>query len=98
MQWLVAPAGRQERLPLLADLDQAECEVRYHGNRTALAPVTSVPPAQFLCRYDSHCFSLCMCCDFIACDCRMQVNNFTLLLSCAFKSHSFSKLYSNFCF
>ncbi|CAB4056589.1 unnamed protein product [Lepeophtheirus salmonis] len=26
----------------------------------------------FLCSYRTHCFSLCMCCDFFACDCRMQ--------------------------
>merc|ERR1719510_1573402 len=34
--------------------------------------MTSVPSNQFLCHYESHCFSLCMCCDFFGCDCRMQ--------------------------
>ena len=60
------------RLPHLADLDKAECLVNYHGNSTAVAKLTSVPSNQFLCQYDSHCFSLCMCCDFFGCDCRMQ--------------------------
>lgn len=71
MQWLVNP-GHSERLPNMADLDEAECLVNYHGNNTAVAKLTSVPPNQFLCQYDSHCFSLCMCCDFFGCDCRMQ--------------------------
>jgi hypothetical protein len=46
--------------------------MNYHGNTTAVARLTSVQPEQFLCQYDSHCFSLCMCCDFFGCDCRMQ--------------------------
>ena len=29
----------------------------------------------FLCEYEAHCFALCQCCDFVACDCRMQVIN-----------------------
>ena len=66
------PKNLPRRLPHLADLEQAECLVNYHGNSTAVARLTSVPSNQFLCQYDSHCFSLCMCCDFFGCDCRMQ--------------------------
>lgn len=29
-------------------------------------------PGDFLCQYDTHCFEMCLCCDFYACDCRMQ--------------------------
>ena len=71
MQWIVNQANG-DRLPHLADLEEAECLVNYHGNTTAVARLTSVQPEQFLCQYDSHCFSLCMCCDFFGCDCRMQ--------------------------
>ena len=71
MQWLITP-GSSDRLPALADLQDTECLVNYNGNTTALASVTSVLPNQFLCEYESHCFSLCMCCDFFGCDCRMQ--------------------------
>ena len=35
--------------------------------------VTSVLGAEsFLCHYTTHCFSLCRCCTFLACDCRMN--------------------------
>ena len=71
MQWMVNPAY-SERLPAIADLEEAECLVNYYGNTTATARMVSVPSNQFLCQYESHCFSLCMCCDFFGCDCRMQ--------------------------
>ena len=34
--------------------------------------VSQVPTKDFLCTYTTHCFDLCLCCDFYACDCRMQ--------------------------
>ena len=34
--------------------------------------VQNIPGDQFLCPYKTHCFDLCRCCDFYACDCRMQ--------------------------
>ena len=71
MQWMVNPAY-SDRLPLIADLEEAECLVNYYGNTTATARMVTVPSNQFLCQYESHCFSLCMCCDFFGCDCRMQ--------------------------
>ena len=72
-QWLVSPgAGPADRLPRLSDLEALTCALNYNGNRTVTAAVVSVPPNQFLCEYTSHCFSLCMCCDFFGCDCRMQ--------------------------
>ena len=71
MQWMVNP-GYNERLPTIADLEETECLVNYYGNSTSLARMTTVPSNQFLCDYESHCFSLCMCCDFFGCDCRMQ--------------------------
>ena len=35
-------------------------------------PIMQVKKQEFLCEYQAHCFALCMCCDFFACDCRMQ--------------------------
>lgn len=35
-------------------------------------PLSTVAPREFLCEYETHCFALCMCCDFFACDCRMK--------------------------
>lgn len=34
--------------------------------------VIDMAEEDFLCKYETHCFSSCMCCDFYACDCRMQ--------------------------
>ena len=35
-------------------------------------PIMQVKKQEFLCQYQAHCFALCMCCDFFACDCHMQ--------------------------
>ena len=32
----------------------------------------NIERSQFVCQYTAHCFALCMCCDFFACDCRMR--------------------------
>ena len=71
VQWMVSQRSA-DRLPQLTDLSQIECLVNYNGNSTVLARMAEVKQHQFLCEYSSHCFSLCMCCDFYACDCRMQ--------------------------
>ena len=49
----------------MPDLEDLTC---YKKN----VKVIDVPQDQFLCPYETHCFDLCMCCDFYACDCRMQ--------------------------
>lgn len=56
------------------DLDDVTCRVQTsHLHTTDVAmPIKNVLPEQFVCSYQTHCFSLCMCCDFYACDCRMQ--------------------------
>ena len=36
MQWMVNP-GYNERLPIIADLEDAECLVNYYGNITSVA-------------------------------------------------------------
>ena len=60
--------------PMIMDLEDVTCRLKnnhIHTNDVAL-PIRSVLPEQFVCSYQTHCFSLCMCCDFYACDCRMQ--------------------------
>ena len=43
------------------------------GNVSHLVlPLPQVQLSEFLCPYSTHCFALCMCCDFFACDCRMK--------------------------
>ncbi len=38
-------------------------------------PLPEVQLSEFLCPYATHCFALCMCCDFFACDCRMKCSD-----------------------
>ena len=38
-------------------------------------PLSAVQPSEFICEYQTHCFALCMCCDFFACDCRMKCSD-----------------------
>ena len=56
---------------------QAEKGLSYNTSRENSAiekmyHVAEVQPQEFLCPYETHCFALCMCCDFFACDCRMK--------------------------
>ncbi|XP_040577098.1 toll-like receptor Tollo [Lepeophtheirus salmonis] len=56
----------QARLPIIMDYSSIQC----HGDSST--SILDIPNEHFLCQYEAHCFSLCMCCDFFACDCRMQ--------------------------
>ena len=38
----------------------------------SLHHVFQLDPGQFMCQYEAHCIPQCFCCDFFACDCRMQ--------------------------
>ena len=51
------------------DLERLECSPKQVAD---VQQLINVAPEQFLCQYKTHCFALCMCCDFYACDCRMQ--------------------------
>ena len=61
--------------PHVMDLDMITCTINSHKNISApqtMQPLLETSPSQFLCPYQAHCFALCQCCDFFACDCRMQ--------------------------
>ncbi|XP_037079037.1 LOW QUALITY PROTEIN: toll-like receptor Tollo [Pollicipes pollicipes] len=60
-EWLARPAGQLA----VTDLDQILCRLRHRG-RPVRRPLAA---AWFLCPYTRHCFALCQCCDFDACDC-----------------------------
>ncbi|XP_044738100.1 toll-like receptor Tollo [Chrysoperla carnea] len=72
MEWLqkVNSGNRARTQPKLMDLDSIYCKLLYNRGRTYV-PLIEAAPYQFLCKYDTHCFSLCHCCDFDACDCEM---------------------------
>ncbi|OQR75252.1 slit3 protein-like [Tropilaelaps mercedesae] len=46
-------------------------ELTFSKNAKPTMPLLKVESSQFLCPYKRHCFSLCHCCDFDACDCEM---------------------------
>jgi Leucine-rich repeat (LRR) protein len=54
----------------LVCIDQQDVEVEDEPVKASL--VVDLAEEEFLCPYETHCFETCMCCDFYACDCRMQ--------------------------
>ena len=62
--------------PHVADLDLVTCTVinqtAHIGNQTFQRNLVSLHEQDFLCPYETHCLSLCLCCDFFACDCKMK--------------------------
>ncbi|CAB0045087.1 unnamed protein product [Trichogramma brassicae] len=72
MDWLpvINNMSALRQHPRVMDLDNAMCRVT--GPRgTTIVPASLAKPEHFLCRYEAHCFALCHCCDFDACDCEM---------------------------
>nr|XP_033320926.1 toll-like receptor Tollo [Megalopta genalis] len=72
MEWLprINEMARLRQHPRVMDLKSVTCEM-VHARATPRRPLLSLKPKDFLCRYDAHCFALCHCCDFDACDCEM---------------------------
>ncbi|KAL4716140.1 hypothetical protein ACJJTC_013917 [Scirpophaga incertulas] len=76
MEWLqkINTGNRARTQPKLMDLDSINCKLLYNRGNTHVALVDAAPH-QFLCKYEFHCFALCHCCDFDACDCEMSCPN-----------------------
>ena len=66
--------GRQQRAPhaRVGDLEKVQCRLNSQYGLSPPVNIMQVHRSQFVCPYQAHCFALCMCCDFFACDCRMQ--------------------------
>lgn len=73
MEWLqrINELSHQRQHPRVLDLDQVMCTMELERG-AILRPLMDIKSNEFLCRYESHCFALCHCCDFDACDCKMQ--------------------------
>ncbi|XP_059622241.1 toll-like receptor 6 [Phlebotomus argentipes] len=56
--------------PRIMDLETIYCKLLYNRDR-AYIPLLDAEPMHFLCTYKTHCFALCHCCEFDACDCEM---------------------------
>lgn len=71
MEWLQRINNLTSRQhPRVMDLPNIDC-VMPHARGAAVRSLATLRPKDFLCRYDTHCFALCHCCDFDACDCEM---------------------------
>lgn len=65
--------GRQ--YPRVMDLDTIYCKLLQTRQMVYIPLVEAEPTRHFLCKYKTHCFALCHCCDFDACDCEMTCPN-----------------------
>lgn len=74
LDWLpgINSIEMQEHYPRVADLAEIKCRLNNQRRNDTIENVVNVQNHQFLCSYSTHCFSQCMCCEFYACDCRMQ--------------------------
>lgn len=72
MEWLqrINDLTYLRQHPHVADLDQIQCTME-HNRGPAVRPLMDIHASEFLCKYESHCFALCHCCEFDACDCKM---------------------------
>lgn len=72
MEWLqrINKLGHLRQHPQVMDLDSIYCKLIHNRYHTYI-PLIEAEPSQFLCTYKTHCFALCHCCEFDACDCEM---------------------------
>jgi len=56
--------------PRVMNLESVYCRLPYDRHMSFI-PLLEAKSSQFLCTYKAHCFALCHCCDFDACDCEM---------------------------
>ncbi|KAL5285105.1 hypothetical protein ACFFRR_007069 [Megaselia abdita] len=71
LDWVQKVNIESRTQPKLMDLSTIQCYLPYNGNRTHI-PLLEAKSSELLCKYESHCFALCHCCDFSACDCKME--------------------------
>lgn len=70
MEWLQRVNNMTSRQhPKIMDLSNIEC-IMPHARGEPIRAISKLEPKDFLCSYEKHCFALCHCCDFDACDCK----------------------------
>uniref|UniRef100_A0A1B0DPS3 Uncharacterized protein n=1 Tax=Phlebotomus papatasi TaxID=29031 RepID=A0A1B0DPS3_PHLPP len=75
IEWLQKINQQSTRqYPRIMDLETIYCKLLYNRDR-AYIPLLEAEPMHFLCTYKTHCFALCHCCEFDACDCEMTCPN-----------------------
>ncbi|XP_043188828.1 toll-like receptor 6 isoform X2 [Amphibalanus amphitrite] len=72
MDWLhtINTVLPRRKYPKVLDLDRVMCRLLHMPN--SLTPLRNTKPSDFLCTYERHCFPICHCCNYVACDCEMK--------------------------
>ncbi|XP_034829000.1 toll-like receptor 6 [Maniola hyperantus] len=72
MEWIqrINYLSHNRQYPRVLDLDKAFCSL-VHSRAKEKKKIIDMSPSDFLCPYERHCFALCHCCEFVACDCEM---------------------------
>jgi Leucine-rich repeat (LRR) protein len=72
MEWLQRVNNFTSRQhPKIMDLQNVEC-IMPHSRGAPIRPLLNLDASDFLCSYESHCFSLCTCCEYEDCECDMK--------------------------
>lgn len=76
MEWLqiINNMSGSKQYPRVMDADNVMCKMTHSRGMTHM-PLSQAKASDFLCTYETHCFTLCHCCDFDACDCEMTCPN-----------------------
>nr|ANG08899.1 toll family protein LongTollA2 [Parasteatoda tepidariorum] len=72
MEWIqrVTYQDESRHYPRIVDIDYVSCHLTFNRQKSPVLLVKA-QSSQFLCQYKNHCFALCHCCEFDACDCEM---------------------------
>lgn len=72
MEWLpiINNMTSIRQYPRVMDLENVLCKMT-NTRSGPHVPLTNLKTAGFLCKYETHCFAICHCCDYDACDCEM---------------------------
>ncbi|XP_026748858.2 toll-like receptor 7 [Galleria mellonella] len=76
MEWLplINNMTAMRQHPRIMDLENVLCKMT-HARGVTHIPLSNLQSTDFLCMYETHCFTLCHCCDYFACDCQMTCPN-----------------------
>ncbi|XP_022129543.2 toll-like receptor 7 [Pieris rapae] len=72
MEWLplINNMTATRQYPRIMDLENVLCKMT-HTRSVTHVTLSNLKATDFLCTYETHCFTLCHCCDYVACDCQM---------------------------
>ena len=61
--------------PEVPDLDLIQCRLLNVSRPSvpAVVDLTHLQEQDFLCPYQTHCLALCLCCEYLACDCQVRL-------------------------